>query len=655
MGKKIPLSKRFRHLALLILPVAIATTIDTASADTDSHHDLDVEEIVVQATRSRNRVKDQAIRVEVLAQEEIEEKLLMRPGNISTMLNETGGLRVQVTSPALGSANVRTYGMRGRYTQILADGLPLYGGQASSLGLLQVPPSDLRQVEIIKGAASALYGGQALGGVINLVSKRPTDEREGELILNATSRDGQDASLYAADQFGDGWSGSLLASYNRQSVQDLDGDAWIDMPGYERVSARPRLFYDGPNGTSIYMTFGGMSEDRRGGTVSGGEVPDGSPFQQNQDTRRLDAGLVAEQPLGDWGLAQLRASTMRQDHEHRFGSLIEEDQHDTSLVEVSVAGDWPTTSWVAGVAYQTDDYESERFPTFDYSYESPAVFAQLDRGLSENVSAAASVRWDDHSEYGGQLSPRLSLQYRPDSWSFRGSWGQGFYAPTPFVEETEAAGLSRLQPLGALDAETAETLSFDIGYSGDGFEANMTVFASEIADAVRLKTVGENQVRLVNQEGITRTWGTEAMVRWRHDAWTVTGNYLYLDTKEPSIVGVGDEPVPLTPNHSAGLVSIWEREDQGRVGLEIYYIGEQSLEGNPFRDRSEPYLFVGLLGELVLGDFRVFLNLENILDVRQSREDSLVLPFRAPDGRWTVDAWSPLEGFVANAGVRIRF
>ncbi len=82
----------------------------------------EVEEVIVQATRSRRRVQDEPIRVEVLNQEEIEEKLLMRPGNISMLLAETGGLRVQVTSPALGSANIRVHGMRGRYTQLLATG-----------------------------------------------------------------------------------------------------------------------------------------------------------------------------------------------------------------------------------------------------------------------------------------------------------------------------------------------------------------------------------------------------------------------------------------------------------------------------------------------------------------------------------------------------
>lgn len=125
-----------------------------------------IEGIVVTSTRTERRIEDEPVRVEVLAREEVEEKLLMTPGDIAMMLNETSGLRVQNTSPSLGGANVRIQGLRGRYTQILSDGLPLYGGQSGSLSMLQIPPMDLAQVEVIKGAASALSGSSALGGVI---------------------------------------------------------------------------------------------------------------------------------------------------------------------------------------------------------------------------------------------------------------------------------------------------------------------------------------------------------------------------------------------------------------------------------------------------------------------------------------------------------
>ena len=90
------------------------------------------------------------------------------------MLTETNGLRVQVTSPSLGAASVRVQGLRGRYTQVLADGLPLYGPAGTIGSVLQIPPMDLGQVEVIKGVASALYGAAALGGVINLMSRRPS-------------------------------------------------------------------------------------------------------------------------------------------------------------------------------------------------------------------------------------------------------------------------------------------------------------------------------------------------------------------------------------------------------------------------------------------------------------------------------------------------
>ena len=114
------------------------------------------EEVTVSATRTDRRLQDEPLRVEVIDREEIEEKALMTPGSVAMLLGETTGLRVQTVAPSLGAANVRIQGLRGRYAQLLADGLPLYGAGGDSLNLLQVPPLDLGQVEVIKGAASAL-------------------------------------------------------------------------------------------------------------------------------------------------------------------------------------------------------------------------------------------------------------------------------------------------------------------------------------------------------------------------------------------------------------------------------------------------------------------------------------------------------------------
>lgn len=644
-------------LPVFVLPMPLSAQV-TGQVEADQVHNESEEEndyIIVQGTRLNRRVQDEPIRVEVIAGEEIEEKAIMRPGNIAMLVNETGGVRVQVTSPALGAANIRIQGLEGRYTQLLADNLPLYGGQAASLGLLQIPPTDLGQVEVIKGAASALYGASALGGVINLVSKRPGDEFEADILANATTRNGQDLTAYVAGPISANSGLSLTAGAHRQSGQDLDGDGWYDMAGYDRFTARPRFQWNGEHGSSLYVTLGAMTEDRVGGTLPGRTVPDGTTFVQAQDTERYDAGLVAEKPISELVSLHLRASAMRQEHLHRFGAVVEDDRHSNAFVEASVAGTSGSTSWVGGVAYQSDGFRSDSFPAFDYSYKVPAVFAQIEQEATYDLTLAASARVDFHDEFGTQLSPRLSALYKPGNWTVRGSIGGGFFAPTPFVDEIEAAGLSRLEPLGDLEAETAQTASLDMGYADGPWEANVTLFGANIKNPTRLEDVAADRVRLVNGSGTTRIRGSELLLRFKQNGFTVTGSYVFVEATEPDPTGAGRQRVPLTPRHTGGLVGMWEEHGKGRIGIEAYYTGRQELEDDPFRTRSRAYVHLGLLGEIVVGKISLFANAENLLDVRQSRYDPLVLPQRAASGQWTVDAWGPLEGFILNGGIRLRF
>ena len=630
---------------------------DHPEADHADDHDSEEAEqvIIVQGTRNRRRVQDEPIRVEVIVGEEIEEKAIMRPGNIAMLVAETGGVRVQTTSPALGAANIRIQGLEGRYTQLLADGLPLYGGQAASLGLLQIPPTDLGQVEIIKGAASALYGPSALGGVINLISKRPGDAFEAEILANATTRGGQDLTGYISGPLTGKLGMSLTAGAHRQTGQDIDGDGWYDIASYDRLTARPRLQWEDGSGSSLYLTLGAMTEERTGGTLPGQTVPDGTFFAQTQDTERFDAGIVGETPIGDSLTLHLRASAMRQDHQHRFGAVVEDDRHQSLFAEASASGGSGATTWVGGIAFQSDAFRSETFPAFDYSYDVPAIFAQVEHEATVDLTLAASGRVDFHDEFGTQFSPRLSALYRPGNWTIRGSLGGGFFAPNPFVDEIEAAGLSRLEPLGDLEAETATTASLDVGYASGPFEASVTVFGANIQNATRLQKIAPDRVSLVNVDGTTRVRGSELLVRYKENGFTVTGSYVYVDAREPHPSGIGRREVPLTPRHTAGLVGMWEEHGKGRIGVEAYYTGKQSLEDNPYRTRSRPYVHLGILGEVVLGRISLFANAENLLDVRQTRYDPLLLPQRDAGGQWTVDAWAPLDGFTLNGGLRLRF
>src|SRR5438094_382811 len=226
------------------------------------------ESVTVSATRTDKRLEDQPMRVEVLDREEIEEKQLMTPGDIVMMLNEMGGLRVQATSPSLGAASVRVQGMRGRYTRFLSDGLPFFGSDVGGLGLLQIPPTDLGQVEVIKGVAAALYGAGAMGGVVNLVSKRPRKEVEREALVNRSTRGATDGVLWHSTPVAANWGLTLLAGGHGQQRTDVDGDGWADLAAYARGVVRPRLFWDNHAGATFFATAGVTAENRNGGTMN---------------------------------------------------------------------------------------------------------------------------------------------------------------------------------------------------------------------------------------------------------------------------------------------------------------------------------------------------------------------------------------------------
>ena len=603
---------------------------------------------VIATTRTGRRVEDEPIRVEVVPQEEIDEKVFMTPGDVSMMLTETNGLRVQVTSPSLGAASVRVQGLRGRYTQVLADGLPLYG-PAGTIGILQIPPMDLAQVEVIKGVASALYGGSALGGIINLISRQPQRGRpEREVLINRTTRGGTDGVIWLSNRGEGNWGYTFLGGGHFQQRNDIDRDGWTDLPSYRRVIARPRLMWEDGTGRSVFFTLGGMTEDRRGGSMPSRFAPDGRLFPENLQTRRFDAGLVARVPLGSTRVLTLRSSGLGQWHTHTFGEVKERDFHHTWFGEGAVTAQSGRHTWVLGAALQRDSYSARDLPVFDYSHTSPGVFAQDDLSVTSWLAVSASARADFHNEFGSFFSPRLSLLLRSGGgWTARLSAGTGFVAPTPFVEEVEGAGLSRLQPLAQLEPEHGRSASMDVGWKGGPLELNATLFRSRITDALVL-----HDDAIINATGAVRTQGSELIARYHVENMDLIATHMFVWSTEIDPATRARREVPLNPRHTAGVDWLWNIKNLVRVGVEFFYTGRQQLDDSPYRTSSEPYLLWGSVAEWRVGRARLFVNVENLSDIRQTRHDPLVRPTRGPLGTWTVDAWGPLEGRIINGGIR---
>jgi outer membrane receptor for ferrienterochelin and colicins len=289
------------------------------------------ETVTVSATRTDRGLEDQPMRVEVLDAEEIDEKLMMTPGDVVMMLNEMGGMRVQATSPSLGAASVRIQGMRGRYTRFLSDGLPLFGEQVS-FGLMQIPPLDLGRVEVIKGVASSLYGAGAMSGVVNLVSRRPGAKPERQLLFNRSSRGAADLGLWYSTPLTDQWGLTLLASANGQQRADVDDDSWADLPKYGRVVVRPRLFWDNHVGRTFFATAGGTWEDRTGGSMPGTVLASaGGAYIEALETGRSDVGAAFQTLTANGVMWSARGSWTAQRQSHQYGEITERDDHDTGF------------------------------------------------------------------------------------------------------------------------------------------------------------------------------------------------------------------------------------------------------------------------------------------------------------------------------------
>lgn len=624
----------------------------TVEIELTAQPEVEEEVVVVASTRTGRRLEDQPTRVEVIGREEIEEKLLMTPGDIVMMLNEMGGLRVQATAPSIGAASVRVQGMKGRYTRFLSDGLPLFGQQVGGLGLLQIPPMDLGQVEVIKGVASAFYGAGAMGGVVNLLARRPGDEPIYDALLNASTLGATDAVVYVSSAAREGWSASVLAGGHGQIQNDRDDDGWADVAGYRRGLVRPRAFWDGGGGRSAFLTAGLTWEERDGGTMDGAVLrTTGTAYREALDTLRYDVGGTVQTVIANRYVFTARGSATGQQHTQTFGSTVERDRHSNLFSEMALRGTAGSATWVAGVAYERDAFTPRDVPQFAHTYHVPGVFVQADVQAAPWLAVSAGGRVDAHSEYGTFVSPRVSALMRHGEWTSRASVGRGFFAATALTEETEAAGLTRLSIPRPLKAERGTSASLDLTRAFGANAITATVFGSRIADPLRVDR--ESAYVLFNQDADATNVGLELLSTWRAGPYAATASYTYVRSREGEVQNRLE--TELTPRHSAGLVGMWEAEDVGRVGLEVYYTGRQRLEGNPYRDESRPYVVVGLLAERRLGRARLFINAENVTDVRQTRWNPLVRPARGGDGRWTVDAWAPLDGRVFNGGVRFDF
>jgi outer membrane receptor for ferrienterochelin and colicins len=189
-------------------------------------------------------------------------------------------------------------------------------------------------------------------------------------------------------------------------------------------------------------------------------------------------------------------------------------------------------------------------------------------------------------------------------------------------------------------------------------EIGATLFGARVTDPIGLRRlVGDpaGSVVLVNAAGPARVHGAELFAVYNEEPVIVTAFYAATRSQERSPESGRVRESPYVPRESAGLDVAFEEDESGtRVGVEAFYTGPQAVEENPYRTVAPGFLTLGLLASQQVGQATLYVNVENLTNVRQTHFDPLLRAMPGEGGRRTVDAWAPLEGRSVNAGVRWR-
>ena len=619
----------------------------------------DLEEIVISSTRSTRTIQNIPTRIEFIGSEELDEKGNMKAGDIRTLLSESTGIQTQQTSATSANASIRIQGLDGRYTQILKDGFPLYAGAASGLGLLQTPPLDLKQVEIIKGSTSTLYGGGAIAGLVNLISKTPTEQRDLRFHLNGTSGRGLDINGFYGQKFKKIGT-TIFASHNRNGAYDPAQIGLSAIPKFERYVLNPKLFVYFNDKTKMNFGINTTIENRLGGDmlyIKGKGDNTHQYFEENK-TQRYSTQFVFDHTVNENSFFQIKNSVSYFNRNTTIPDYEFEGTQIATFTEANYTNSTEKSEWVAGVNIWTDNFKEKQitaFPLRDYSQNTFGAFVQNSFKATDWLQLEAGLRTDYVIDYGAVFLPRVSALFQiANGLTSRIGGGFGYKTPTIFTEESERIQYQNVMPINdkTNKLERSYGANADINYRtniGDDwtFSINQLFFYTYLDNPLLLQNPSANLYQFINSSGYIHTKGTETNIKIGYDDFKLFLGYTFTDTR--LIENGTTTENPLTPKHRINSVLMYEIEDKWKIGLEAYYFSPQKLnDGTTGKD----YVICGFMAEKIWERFSLYINFENFLDTRQTRFDNIYTgTITNPVFK---DIYAPLDGFVINGGIKFK-
>lgn len=381
-------------------------------------------EVLITATRTKRQLSSLPLPAQIINKKTIEQSGSMRLGDI---LAEQTGL---ITLPDFGGGEgLQMQGLDSQYILVLVDGVPLVGRSAGTLDLNRISVGNIQQIEIVKGASSSLYGSDALGGVVNVITENPKQDWHGTLNYRAGTLNTHDLSLNTTYR-NEKLKLSLFGNRYSSSGYDLTPqNALQTVEPYSNYTAQAKLAYSFSTATTASLST--------------------RYYSQNQDYKASES-LQGESNIEEWNAhfklnhqfnsawsssLELYATQYQTDeylNNEADASLYSNGFYDQRLLRPELRVRYqPNTqeAFIAGTGYNHETLDRTDFsenPTFNSAY----VYLQYDATYFEKLNVIAGGRLDTHNVYTTQFSPKVALRYPiSNALAIKTSVGRGFKAP----------------------------------------------------------------------------------------------------------------------------------------------------------------------------------------------------------------------------------
>jgi outer membrane receptor for ferrienterochelin and colicins len=677
-----------------LLPPAIAgdendKTTDEKPKTVEEETVYETEDVVVTGTRTRKLLKDAPVKTELIRADDIEAK-----GAVSLLdaLRFEPGLRIDNVCSVCNTTGVKISGIPARYSLIMIDGMPVFSSLGGVYGLLNISADDIAQVEVVKGASSVLYGTDAIGGVINIITKEPGKKAHGGIQIEGGMFRYKHLSGHASFSSGD-MGLSLVATHSSHDSVDRDGDEVSEYAGYVRTTLTGIGHVTVTDSSRASLRLSVLQENRQGGGLGWNgsfldvfdDVDVRRAFSESILTRRVESALKYIHDLEDGTTldSSLSLTYHVQDSDYE-GEVYAAEQFMAFVQQNAQFQFHPHYDLVAGASYRYEHLD-ENLAVASYTHHMPGAYVQGDWLIADWLEFVHGARFDYHNEFGPVFTPRVALKIDTLEWmTVRAMFGTGFRAPTTFYEY--AHGVRAEGYKFKMDADEPErsinatlSASFDFGRK---LGVTLEGAYNRISDPISWETTGDGHIRVFNVDKELEVIGAELQLQSQPLRWlNLSAGYGFYLYDDPG--GAMGSAAPA--QHITAAANVWFRdfgfkgsmtaELFGPMDLEaVYGTGYNALPGtkiegwldeanadlnNP-KDKESPWHGVINLRveQRVWKGLSAHIGVDNLFDYHQNdHETPLYFPAdenNQPSPADVIYIWGPLRGRFFYAGIKLE-